>query len=128
MLPTDRALRADSGIDSTARMGAFLDGPLKARNSETPPLGSQDPPLELKSLLRPRVEFFAEWEPESEGLTISSYDLSTKMPLYPIFGPPPPLISAGLAENWVKSFKNRYFLRCQTNWPAYGTRNRCHST
>ena len=95
MLPTDRALRADSGMDSTVPMSAFLDGPVSTQNSETPPLDRQDPPLDLKGLLRPRVDFFAEWEPESDGLAVSSYDLSAKMPLYPIFGPPPPLISAG---------------------------------
>jgi hypothetical protein len=59
-----------------------------------PPFGQS---LDFKNLLRPRVDFFAEWEPESGGLTITSYDLSAKMPLYPIFGPPPPFVTSGYA-------------------------------
>ena len=94
-LPTDRALRADIGTDRTVPTGDLLGGLLNARSGDAPSGRMQDPPLDWKSLLRPRLEFFAEWEPESDGLAISSFDLSAKMPLYPVFGPPPPFISAG---------------------------------
>jgi hypothetical protein len=43
----------------------------------------------------------AEWEPEVDGLTIAAYDLSVQMPVYPIFGPPPPFITTGYSFTQV---------------------------
>lgn len=95
MLPTDRTIRVDAGMEALGSPNVSLGGLALGRTDEPPPGLAGDPPLDLKSLLRPRFEFFAEWEPESEGLAVSSYDFSAKMPVYPFFGPPPPFITTG---------------------------------
>ncbi|QDT44540.1 hypothetical protein Pan241w_46520 [Gimesia alba] len=90
-LPTDRSLRVEDGLP--------LDGvvpPVEepfAANLDEPP--SLEQPLDLKSLMKPRIDSSAEWEPKVNGVGISSYDLSIKIPVYPIFGPPPPFINLG---------------------------------
>jgi len=95
MLPTDRELRSEGVLDpnvpSDISQGAQT---MPATDDVTVGL-AEAPPVDWRSLLRPRLEFFAEWEPESDGLVISSYDLSAQIPLYPVFGPPPPFINAG---------------------------------
>ncbi len=48
-------------------------------------------------LLRPRGTFHAEWEPKSDWLSLSSYDFKTQVPAFPVFGPPPPFITAGFS-------------------------------
>jgi hypothetical protein len=95
MLPTDRALRANIDTVPLGSPNAPLNLSTVDRNEESPPSRVGNQALDLKSLLRPRVELFSEWEPESDGLAISSFDLSAKMPVYPFFGPPPPFINTG---------------------------------
>ena len=95
LLPTDRTFRSNATGDPFAPSSVMPDRHLSQRDNELPLGRDADPSLDLKSLLRPRVDFFAEWEPESNGLAISSYDLSVKMPVYPFFGPPPPFITTG---------------------------------
>ena len=97
-LPTDRTLRVDGGIPPDQRVPPWVLPP--EEEHEVTYLLPQEllnparkPPMDLKSLLRPRLEFQAEWEPEAGGLAISSYDFSMQMPIYPILGPPPPLIT-----------------------------------
>lgn len=53
------------------------------------------PNVDYKSLLKPRFGLGFEWEPESGGLGMYSYDVSMKLPTYPFFGPPPPIITTG---------------------------------
>ena len=74
------------------------EGQVRTVSAEQPPLIEplqSSPDLDFKSLLRPRFSLRAEWEPEADDLAIASYDLSVTVPTYPIFGPPPPLISGG---------------------------------
>jgi len=74
------------------------DGQIRTVSAEQPPLIEplqSSPDLDFKSLLRPRFSLQAEWEPEADDLAIASYDLTTTIPTYPIFGPPPPLITGG---------------------------------
>ena len=71
-------------------------GVLVAQTDNQPAL-STSPPLDFKSLLRPRFNLSAEWEPKADGFATSSYDLSMQVPIYPIFGPPPPFLTAGYA-------------------------------
>ncbi len=65
--------------------------------SELPAANAENdgPPLDLKSLLRPQLDIFSEWQPAADGLAMGSHDLSIRMPVYPVFGPPPPLITGG---------------------------------
>ena len=74
------------------------DAQIQTVSAEQPPLIEplqSSPDLDFKSLLRPRFSLQAEWEPEADDLAIASYDLTTTIPTYPIFGPPPPLITGG---------------------------------
>ena len=94
-LPTDRSLRVEDGLPLD-RVIPPSDDPMDepfASQSEEPP--SYERPLDLKSLMKPRFDSSAEWEPKVNGVGISSYDLSIKIPVYPIFGPPPPFINLG---------------------------------
>jgi hypothetical protein len=52
------------------------------------------PPVDLRQLLRPRVKLRFEWEPLVDGVGLAEYDASVSMPTYPVFGPPPPIITA----------------------------------
>jgi hypothetical protein len=82
-LPTDRYLREQSGRDGEPLAPA------------EPSSTGFEPPLDLKTLLTPRFAMSAEWEPVVEGIGIQAYDVSMQVPTYPIFGPPPPLITSG---------------------------------
>jgi hypothetical protein len=50
-----------------------------------------------RRLARPTFSFGFEWEPETGGLAIGSYDARVTVPTFPIFGPPPPMITAGFS-------------------------------
>ncbi len=101
-LPTDRSLRVESGLPlppTAPQVPVVVDpDPLILNEPEVGPGGSLPgggPPMDLKSLLRPRFDLAAEWQPASGGVSIGSYDASAQMPLYPVFGPPPPFLTAG---------------------------------
>ena len=49
--------------------------------------------FDYKRLLRPRVRLGLDWEPVSGGLGLEAYEVSITLPTYPIFGPPPPMIT-----------------------------------
>ncbi len=83
-LPTDRTIREDAGLEADPS-NEFQQG------------------LDFKRLLRPRVALQVEWEPEVSELVINSYDLSLKMPVYPVFGPPPPFITVGYSFTDIES-------------------------
>lgn len=102
-LPTDRSYRSE---------GPFLDGEptLGHELSELPPEGLSPvaPELlnegsggpsaeEIAKLMRPRLDFAAEWSPAAGDFSIASYDARVSVPTYPFFGPPPPLINAGFS-------------------------------
>lgn len=127
-LPTDRSLHAEGSIPpadlaDSGLAGPYLDGGEPSRSSL--------PSLAL--LLRPALSFAAEWEPESGGFGLSNYDLSVKMPTFPIFGPPPPFITTGfsftdldaptsanlptelydvaLGVNWMRRYNDQWMMR-----------------
>lgn len=47
-------------------------------------------------LMRPTVSLAAEWQPEAGDVGMMWSQATLQMPTYPIFGPPPPMISGGL--------------------------------
>lgn len=51
----------------------------------------------LKELMRPTFRFGGQWYAQADGVDLSTYETRVTFPTYPIFGPPPPLISAGFA-------------------------------
>ncbi|WP_278471913.1 DUF6268 family outer membrane beta-barrel protein [Gimesia maris] len=90
-LPLDRSLRVEDGLPLDEVLPP-AEEPFEAE-SDDPSITER--PLDFKSLMRPRFDSSAEWEPEVGGVGISSYDLSMKIPVYPIFGPPPPFLNFG---------------------------------
>ncbi len=58
-----------------------------------PPSGMT--PERLRQLMRPSFRLGAQWLSEADDVELSSYDARVTMPLYPIFGPPPPMVSLG---------------------------------
>jgi hypothetical protein len=50
---------------------------------------------ELRRLLRPTFKLGSQWYAESGDFELATYEIKATMPLFPIFGPPPPLLSAG---------------------------------
>ncbi|MDF1745544.1 MAG: DUF6268 family outer membrane beta-barrel protein [Gimesia sp.] len=103
LLPTDHFLRnstepaLNEQFPSDIASESRFDDPV-SEQGQSPEL-----PRDLKSLMKPRFDFAAEWEPEAGGVGISSYDLSMKLPLYPIFGPPPPFLTAGYSFTQIEA-------------------------
>lgn len=89
-LPTDRSLRVEDRLP--------LNDPFR-RDTQSlelrQPSELSESPTDFSKRIRPRFDTSAEWEPRVDGVAISSYDMSIRQPLYPVFGPPPPLINAG---------------------------------
>lgn len=95
LLPTDQFLRQE--LDEPDDSDPLLPPPLEDSFSPVEPLPDPDTESlpDLKTLLRPRFDISAEWEPEADGVEMISSDLNLKLPLYPVFGPPPPFLTAG---------------------------------
>lgn len=53
------------------------------------------PPARLRELMRPQFQLGTDWLSPTNDLGITSYDGSVQFPLYPIFGPPPPMLRTG---------------------------------
>ncbi|QDV45159.1 hypothetical protein Enr13x_50330 [Stieleria neptunia] len=49
----------------------------------------------LRQLMRPSFRLGFQWLAEADDVELSTYDARVTMPLYPIFGPPPPMFSLG---------------------------------
>lgn len=92
-LPTDRSIRVEDGLPLESVVPPAVES--FATDFDEPPSLEREQPLDLKALMKPRFDSSAEWEPKVNGVGISSYDLSMKLPVYPIFGPPPPFINLG---------------------------------
>lgn len=103
LLPTDQFLRNSSEPPLNEQFPAVISPENQFDHSNSDQAQSPEIPRDLKSLMKPRFDFAAEWEPETGGVEISSYDLSMKLPLYPIFGPPPPFLNAGYSFTQLKS-------------------------
>ena len=52
---------------------------------------------DLSRLMRPRLRLASEWELKTDGVEIGNYDVKVTVPTYPLYGPPPPFISAGFS-------------------------------
>jgi hypothetical protein len=52
-------------------------------------------PERLRKLMRPLFNLGIQWQAETDGVEISSYDARVTLPLFPIWGPPPPMVSVG---------------------------------
>ncbi|PAY19452.1 hypothetical protein CKO51_11360 [Rhodopirellula sp. SM50] len=60
-------------------------------------------PERLRQLMRPSVRLGYQWLAEADEVELSSYDARVTMPLYPIFGPPPPMFSLGFEYTDLKA-------------------------
>lgn len=52
-------------------------------------------PEMIRRLMRPNFDLGVEWQAETDGLGMITYDAGMTLPTYPIFGPPPPLLNVG---------------------------------
>lgn len=128
-----------------------LDGaPIDPSDWPSDQTGGDDvPPEVLARLRKPFVDFAAEWEPEAGGFAIASYDLSAKLALPPIFGPPPPFLRTGfsftdidapvvadlpgelydvaLGFDWVRRINDRWMVRLAFT-PAYASDTKNNSS
>ena len=59
----------------------------------TPPTQS----IDFTKLMRPTFDLAVEWQPQASDIELISYDARVSVPIYPIFGPPPPFINAGFS-------------------------------
>lgn len=64
------------------------------RSEATLELGSPDE-TPWTELLRPQFGLAAEWQPQTDGVEVNNYDLKITQPTYPIYGPPPPMLTFG---------------------------------
>lgn len=66
----------------------------------------QEPKMDFSELMRPTISLQSEFQGETNGVQIFSYDTKIKIPTYPIFGPPPPMISFGFSYTDLMSNEN----------------------
>jgi hypothetical protein len=73
--------------------------PLGALLDESPADDFDRPaePMNFAELMRPTFSLTAEWQAEASDVELASYDARVLIPTYPIFGPPPPFITAGFS-------------------------------
>ena len=87
----------------------------------------------LRKLMRPRIKLAGEWLSETNGIEMATFDTGITIPTYPIFGPPPPMLSGGfnfttldapsaadlpdhlyeskLSLGWMRRFNDRWLAR-----------------
>lgn len=97
---------------------------------------------ELAKLMRPTLGFSSEWQAETSNVELFTYEARVQIPTYPVFGPPPPLITSGfsvfdidaeemfelplnlyessLGLSWMRRINERWTMRC-TLGAAYAT-------
>ncbi len=94
-LPTGRETRS---VSPPFTSPPFTSPPFTSPPFTSPPFTS--PPFEsaarpdLSRLMRPRLSLASEWELKTDGIEIGNYDVKLTVPTYPLYGPPPPFISA----------------------------------
>lgn len=49
-----------------------------------------------KRSMRPRISLGGEWLGEASGVELNSFDAGLRIPTYPVFGPPPPMVNVGM--------------------------------
>lgn len=57
----------------------------------------------LAELMRPTINLAAEWQPAVGGLGMEVYEARIRQPTFPIFGPPPPFLQAGVSYRSVSA-------------------------
>lgn len=69
-------------------------------NGSADPLGGLSP-SQLRRLMWPTVELNADWYAEADAIELASLGGKVKVPLYPVFGPPPPFLSIGFLYHQI---------------------------
>lgn len=106
-------------------------------------------PFDLAELMRPTLSMTAEWQAEASEIALASYESRVQVPLYPIFGPPPPFLNLGYSYtdlnapaaldlpsdlydysfgfSWMRPINDRWMLRTMLS-TALATDNRNNSS
>ena len=95
-MPTARVVD-ETDVQSDPRIDDSRPQPLPPIESISFEPGAEKVPPDFRKLMRPRFDFGAEWLPETSGVAIGSYDARVTVPTVPIFGPPPPMVTAGFS-------------------------------
>ncbi len=93
-------LHAQSPIAFEAHASSPIYEPTRLKRLPTTAAHTEDPIAvpakaapDFAALMRPSISLAAEWQPESGGVDLASYDTRISLPTYPVFGPPPPSIN-----------------------------------
>lgn len=65
------------------------------------PASTELPPW--RELLRPIVKLEWEWQPSGSDVGFSRADVGIVIPTYPVFGPPPPMLSTAFEYTWIEA-------------------------
>jgi hypothetical protein len=79
------------------------DREIEAELPPQPSLATAPGKPDFARLMRPRFSFTGEWEMKTDGVEIRDYDGRLSIPFYPVFGPPPPIISTGFALTEIET-------------------------
>jgi len=71
-------------------------------NSSSTSLGGLSP-SQLRRLMWPTFDFTADWYAEADEIELSNLGGKVRVPLYPVFGPPPPLLSMGFTYTRINA-------------------------
>jgi len=90
-MPDDFGLYAPSPSDQPVvplviEPEATIDGPVQSKL-----------PANLAALMRPKIAYAGEFSLGNNDFSYQSDDVSLRIPTYPIFGPPPPMVIAGFS-------------------------------
>ena len=95
-MPTGRVVD-ENGVRLDPRVDYSRPQPLPPTDSISFTPVKEEAIPDFRKLMRPRVNLGVEWLPETSGVAIGSYDARVTVPTFPIFGPPPPMITAGFS-------------------------------
>lgn len=80
-------LISDGGMSSSARI----------------PGAKQMAPEKLRELMRPNFSFRTQWYTSSDAVQLDAHRVGMTVPTYPIFGPPPPIVSLGFESTHIEA-------------------------
>ena len=142
-LNTDKSSRhvlSTARLPSQAAQDNFLldsvpgDGSSGSTGTDSPDAVFSSRP---KRSMRPKFNFGGEWLAEASNVELKSFDAGLKLPTYPVFGPPPPIINIGVSYTdlaapramalpgelfdysfgaaWMRPINDRWMLRLMLN-------------
>lgn len=99
--PTDRTLKLDAGLP----VPSLITADPGTRNPEL--AHAQEPlALDIKQMSKPIFSASFDWEPRTNAVGLSSFDVSVQQPIYPVFGPPPPVLNSSYSLTSINAARH----------------------